>query len=180
MKSSNVLRTANERTQEFLRLLTPCDLSLNAFILALVPNWADAQDIAQEVRIAMWEQFEEFDRSKDFGTWGRAIAYYHVLAYRKRRARASAHMSEQFIETVAEQFSNAPADEDHYGALAECLGRLNTNVRDQLMQYYSGRESIRQIAERLRRSYDATRQSVLRARGWLRKCIETTLTEGPR
>lgn len=57
----------DDRTREFLRLLGQHERRLRGFILSLVPHWADAEDIAQEVRIRLWEQFDNYDPAKDFG-----------------------------------------------------------------------------------------------------------------
>ena len=58
--------TNDERTREYLRLLGQHERRLLGFILSLVPNWADADDIAQEVKIRLWEQFDKYDPAKDF------------------------------------------------------------------------------------------------------------------
>ena len=55
------------RTREYLRLLSQYEPRLRGFILTLCPNWADAEDIAQEVKLRLWEQFDEYDPAQDFG-----------------------------------------------------------------------------------------------------------------
>ena len=175
-EQENNRREADEATQEFLRLISTHDLSLRAFVMSLVPNWNDAQDLAQEVRIAVWEQFDQYDRDKDFGTWCRTIAYYKVLAFRKQSQRKHAGLSQEFLETVAEQASEATEDDEvRHRALSGCLQKLRTTARDLLMRYYGGQESIRQIADDSDQPYDATRQKVVRTRKWLKKCIEATI-----
>ena len=79
--------TNNERTREYLRLLGQHERRLRGFILSLVPNRADADDIAQEVKIRLWEQFDSYDPTKDFGVWARTIAHYQVLTYREKQSR---------------------------------------------------------------------------------------------
>ena len=59
-------QTNDERTQQYLTLLGQHEGRLLGFILSLVPNWADADDIAQEVRIRLWKQFDGYDPAKDF------------------------------------------------------------------------------------------------------------------
>ena len=65
-----VRRQATTVRREFLRLLGEHERRLRGFILALVPHWADADDIAQEVRLRLWEQFDDYDPAKDFGASG--------------------------------------------------------------------------------------------------------------
>ena len=56
------------------RLLAQYEPRLRGFILTLCPNWADAEDIAQEVKLRLWEQFDEYDPARDFGAWACTIA----------------------------------------------------------------------------------------------------------
>ena len=78
--------------QDFVRLLVEHERRLEGFILALVPNWAVAEDIAQETKLRLWEQFGQFDRNQDFGSWACTIAYYQVLSYRKSNKRSREHL----------------------------------------------------------------------------------------
>ena len=59
------------------------------FIFSLVPHWADADDVAQEVRIALWNEFDKYDPAKDFAAGPVPIAYYEVLTYRKKRRKSN-------------------------------------------------------------------------------------------
>jgi len=88
------------RTREFVRLLSLYEQELSGYIVSLVPNWADGDEIAQETKLRLWEQFERYDSAKDFGAWARTIAHFMVLAYRKRSKRTSARFSQQFIDLV--------------------------------------------------------------------------------
>ena len=167
---------AADRTGEFLRLLGRHEERTKAFIFSLVPNWADAQDIAQEVRLRLWEQFDAYDPAKEFGGWARTIAYYQVLAYRKRLHTRQVHLSAEFLETVAAAF-NADVDqfEARGSALQRCLDKLTAAKRRLLLRCYSGRETIRQVAESLGRSFDAVRKSVFRTRNQLAACVRQEL-----
>lgn len=172
----------NDRaTREYLRLLGLHERRLRGFILSLVPNWADADDIAQEVRIRLWEQFGEYDSTKDFGAWARTIAYYQVLTHRERQSRHRSLISSQFVETVAAEVAAISDELDaEQRALADCFEKLPEPKRNLLLRYYSGDRTTRQLAAELGRSFDATRQAVLRARLALRDCVEETLHEETR
>jgi hypothetical protein len=52
------------------------------FMLSLVPNWADADEILQETNIRLWDEFEKFVPRTNFAAWAVRIA------------RFSAHMAE--------------------------------------------------------------------------------------
>jgi RNA polymerase sigma-70 factor (ECF subfamily) len=166
----------SQHTHEFLRLLGIQEDRTKAFIFSLVPNWADAQDIVQEVRLRLWEQFDNYDPSKDFGAWARTIAYYQVLAYRKRSRGSQMLLSEESLELVATVFNQGV---DHFemrlNALQRCLNKLTIVKRKILLRCYNGQETVRQVAESLGQSFDAVRKSVFRTRTQLATCVKREL-----
>lgn len=180
--SDSTRRWADDSPDQFLRLLSIHEQQTQAFIFSLLHNWADAEDIAQEVRLKLWEQFDQYDSSKDFGAWARTIAYYHVLTFRKRSRRQPVLLSETALDLVAETY-NADLDrlELRTRLLQKCIDKLTESKRQLLLRCYHGRETIRQIAERVGRSFDAVQKSVLRMRHELAKCVERELEreDGP-
>jgi RNA polymerase sigma-70 factor (ECF subfamily) len=165
-----------QRTDEFLRLLGQHEERTNAFVFSLVPNWADAQDIAQDVRLRLWEQFDAYDPTKDFGAWARAIAYYLAMAHRKRLKGAHVQIGQESLELVAATFNDTVEQFEKRGNLLQrCLEKLQAAKRRLLLRCYSGRESIREVAESLGRSYDAVRKTVFRTRQQLTDCVRQEL-----
>jgi RNA polymerase sigma-70 factor (ECF subfamily) len=179
MTSSTSPVPPDDRTREFLRLLGEHEQRLGAFIYSLSPNWADAQDIAQELRLRLWDQFAEYDPTKDFGVWARTIARYLVLAHREHQSRRRHNsLSTESIEAVADQFdSQSDHLEARRRALESCLEALADHTRALVMRVYAGGETLHQVAEATGKTYAATRKAVLRIRGALGRCIEQTLKE---
>lgn len=170
------MNDATQRTGEFLRLLGVHEERTKAFVFSMVPNWADAQDIAQEVRLRLWEQFDAYDSSKDFGAWSRTIAYYQVLAYRKRSQKRYVQLGPEFLELVAETFNAGVEQFEARGsALQRCMEKLTAVKRRLLLRCYGGGETIRQVADSLGRSFEAVRKSVFRTRSQLASCVEQEL-----
>jgi len=168
----------DQRTAEFLRLLGRHERRLKATVLALVPHWADADDIVQETRIRLWEQFSQYDPSKDFGAWACTIAYYQVLSYREKRSRLPAALSPEFLAAVAEQLASTGEEtEDRVRALAHCLQKLDGAKRTLLQLYYARRMTMREVANRVGRTLDSVKHSIIRSRLSLADCIEKTLKE---
>jgi len=166
----------DEQARRFITLLGAHDRRLFSYILALVPNYADAEEIAQQVRLRLWQQFDQYDPDKDFGAWARTIAYYLILADRKDTTRKRMQFSTETIEAIAERVGIASDQmDDRRWALQECLGRLSESKRQLLMLYYSSEDSLREIAEQLGRSFEAVRRSLLRTRIALADCITRAL-----
>jgi RNA polymerase sigma-70 factor (ECF subfamily) len=164
------------RTREYLRLLTQYEPRLRGFILTLCPNWADAEDIAQEVKLRLWEQFDEYDPAKDFGVWACTVARYQVRTHRKTQSRRRHVISLETLEMVAEEMA-AMSETLDVGrqALADCFEKLPEGKRQLLISYYSGKETMRELAARLGQTFDATRHTIVRTRIALRKCVENAL-----
>ncbi len=169
---------SDQRTKEFLGYLSQNEPKLRAFVLAMVPRWTEAQDIIQEVQLRLWEQFDEFDRSRDFGAWARTIAYYFVLTLRKRETRQRAKLSDQVLEQVTVKAADVLAQSDaRHFALLKCLEKLHQSKREMVVRYYAGKETLRELAAALGRSFDSVRQIVLRTRKRLAECVAETLRQ---
>lgn len=160
--------------QDFLRLLVRHERQLEGFILALVPDWSAADDIAQETKLRLWEQFERFDAAQDFGAWARTIAYYQVLSYRNQSKRLrESPFTEQFLQTLAQDETNRRERVQlRERLLATCVDKLSEKSRSLLQLVYAGKETIRQIAKRLNRGESATYKAVQTIRLAIHKCVE--------
>jgi RNA polymerase sigma-70 factor (ECF subfamily) len=165
------------KTEQFLRLLGAHERSLFAYVYALAPNWQDAEEVMQRVRIRIWQQFDQYDAEKPFDAWARAIAYYLVLAYRKEKSRQREFFTEAILEAVSNQFNvhleNADARRD---ALLRCVEKLDGRRRDLVIAYYSSaRNTSETIATKLSMTPNALRQSMYRIRKILLDCVTRTI-----
>lgn len=170
---------SDARATEYLRLLGQHERRLGGFILSLVPNWADADDIAQEVKIRLWEQFDSYDPTKDFGAWARTIAYYQVLTHRETHRRRHELVDSAILDALIKETSKLSKKLDAgQEALEDCFEKLPLEKQELLLTYYSGERTTREIADELGRTFDATRQAILRTRMALSDCIEKTMRQG--
>src|SRR6266508_2218769 len=76
------------RSKLFLRLFLQNERRLYAYILTLLPNRADADDVLQEASLVMWDKFNERQPPDDFAAWGCRIAYFKVLDFCKKSQRS--------------------------------------------------------------------------------------------
>lgn len=165
----------NLRNRRFVELLGQHEQQLNAFVLALVPNWSEADEIVQQTRIRLWEQFDDYDTQKDFGAWARSIAYYQVLTFRKQSGRRASMLSAEALEKLSIEADRVGDLSPRQVALAECLGRLSTAQQELLARCYGSDESLQQLAHGLGRSFNAVRQTLFRLRKTLYRCVEQRL-----
>ncbi len=163
---------AIDRNRCFIELLGKSERQLNAFVLALVPNWPDADEIVQQTRIRLWDQFERYDPALDFHAWARSIAYYQVLTYRKQAGRRHSPLSDAVLDRLAAEAVDVDELASRKDDLIECLKKLSPSQRALLAQCYGGDASIREVSERLGRSFTGVRQSLFRLRQLLYRCIQ--------
>ena len=168
----------NDRTEEFLRLLSQHDHALYAYIFALSHHRADADDLAQETRIRLWQQFDKYEPGTDFGAWARSIAYYQVLTHREKASRSRLQFGLAFYESVAaEVAARSDLVIARQDALVRCMEKLDEPRRTLIREYYASDQSLVDFAKRLGRPYESTRKAVYRSHLLLAECIESELQQ---
>ncbi len=162
---------------QFVRLLTQNERRVYAYILSLVPNWADADEILQETNVRLWQEFARYQPGSDFGAWACTIAKYQVLTFRRRQSREQLHFSNAFIEKVADQAERTmdAVDERHH-ALSTCIEQLTDTNQDLLRECYQPGARICEVAQRFGRSVDTTYKTLYRIRKFLHNCVVHRMT----
>ena len=139
--------SANDRSDEFMRLLTEHDRGVLLFILSLVPNWADAEEIHQETNVKLWQEFGKFQSGSDFGKWARTIARYEVLTFRTRERRDWLRMSQRSLDLLTAEVEAAIDNvKPREMALTECVEQLSAFNRELVRLYYTVGRTVREIA----------------------------------
>lgn len=163
-----------KRSEQFVRLLKKNERRLNGYVLSLVHNWNDADDIVQDVAVRLWQQFDDYDPAADFGAWACRIAYYQILTHRKRLGRERMRFSEKFARIVADEIAAITAESgEDQEALRQCLDKLDSVERGLLRDYYSG-ISVAELTAKLGRSAASLYKNIAALRRALRECIERT------
>ena len=164
----------------FLRLFLQNERRLYAYVLALLPNRADADDVLQEASLVMWDKFDPENPPADFAAWGCRIAYFKVLDFCKKRqrhrARFSQAMLERIAETAAEQAGTLRLDERRE-ALAYCLEKLSPRDRDLLARRFAEGATTQSTAAQVGRSVDAVYKALARIRQALLECVSRALAK---
>lgn len=163
---------AGPRMDAFVRLLGQNQRRIVMYVMSLVPNWTDAEEIVQETNLVLWREFGQFELGTNFAAWACKVAFHQVLAWRKKRQRDRLQFSPAFLEAVAAETS-ALSDvlEERSAALAGCIEKLPAAQRDLLRLRYSEGQGIEAIAERLDRTTEAVYRALSRIRHALHECV---------
>src|SRR5215468_5020000 len=119
--------TVTNKARLFLRLFLQNQRRIYAYVLTLLPNRADADDVFQEASLVLWDKFDHAAPPDDFAAWGCRIAYFKVLDFRKRKQRGRVLFSQQMLERVAEtalEQADALQLDERREALSGCLAKL--------------------------------------------------------
>jgi len=168
------------KNRQFLRLFLQNQRSLYAYVLTLLPNRADADDVLQETSLIMWDKFDADGPPSDFLAWGRRIAYHKVLDFYKKTQRVRAHLSRIFVERIAQSTSTeaeALRQEERRTALAACIEKLPPRDRDLLNRRFAEGATTISTSEQLGRSVDAVYKALAKLRQSLFDCVQKSLAK---
>jgi RNA polymerase sigma-70 factor, ECF subfamily len=151
---------------------------VDAFISAAVRNHADAQDILQDVAVAVLDSKSTPPPGAhgEFTAWTLGIARHKIADYFRRMKRLQVTMGDQVLQVVADAFAAGPevwTAESH--ALELCLAHVKGDARQLLELRYRDGHSPQEMAGKLGRTAEAIRAALLRVRRSLRECIERRL-----
>jgi RNA polymerase sigma-70 factor (ECF subfamily) len=167
-----------QRMDAFVRLLGQNQRRIFLYVMGLVPNWTDAEEIIQETNLILWREFDRFQQGTNFAAWACKVAFHQVLAFRKRKQRDRLEFSPAFLEAVgAEAAADADFLEERSQALSGCIGKLPEAHRDMLQLRYTEGLTVDAIAAKLDRSVEAVYRALSRIRQSVHQCVTRTLTQ---
>jgi RNA polymerase sigma-70 factor (ECF subfamily) len=168
-----------ERMDLFVQLLGQNQRRLYLYVVSMVPNRTEAEEILQETNLVLWREFGRFQPGTHFAAWACKVAFHQVLAWRKRKQRDRLQFSEAFLEAVGEE-ANTAADllEERSRALAGCIDRLPASHRDLIRWRYSDGLSIEEVSRQAGRTVEAVYRALSRIRQTLYDCVTHSLTQG--
>lgn len=168
----------DDRDDRLTALITDHQRCLYLYICSLVHRTDDATDVLQETNLALWRDAHKSLEAIDFRPWAYRVAYYQVLAYRKRRSRDRLHFDESLLQQLAKESQTPVGQADAYQeALRSCSRKLPPQKRRMLTMRYTSALSLQAIAQQLGSSVTAVTQSLRRTRIALLNCIREVLVD---
>ncbi len=153
--------------------------ALMGFIMVLVRDPDDAEDIFQEVWIALASALERGEEIENPGKWCRGVARNLALKHWRDERRSRVIPNSDWIDRFDLAFSEQEARAEYWSArqeaLKRCLESLPECARDLLSLRYERGLSMAALAERLTRSVTAVTKSLSRIRALLGECVERSL-----
>jgi RNA polymerase sigma-70 factor, ECF subfamily len=161
----------------FTEQLVAVQRRLYAYILTLVPNLYDAEDVFQETNVTLLRSRDQFTSGTEFGAWACRVAYFQILTLRKKRQRERGRLlfaDEELLQILAgeadEQWINR--EDSMLAWLERCMAELTLSRRELLKLRYRDNLSSKQIAVDMGHTDTAVRRTLFRIRTQLLSCLQ--------
>ncbi len=136
-----------QQDEHFLRLLMGNQDKIYAFILSMIHNSNDADDVMQDTITFMWRNFNDYTPGSSFIAWGISVARNLVLKYFEKSRHSKLSFSPDIgrkIELLTTQ--KLESHENRYDALQNCLKKISTQSFELLKMRYVKKKSTKNIA----------------------------------
>jgi RNA polymerase sigma-70 factor (ECF subfamily) len=163
--------------EQFVRLFSSVQRRLYVFIIRLVPDSAEAEDILQETSLLLWEKFGEFEPETNFFAWARAVAQNKLLNYHSKRRHRAVVLDPAAIELLLNEPNSCGRAEDdaRREALSVCVEKLGEADRRLIQRRYEPGVSVQALAGELHRTPNALSKALGRIRATLLECVRRSI-----
>lgn len=163
-----------EKLDLFVRLLSRYQGQIYSYILSVVGNYSDADDILQDTSTKLWDLFDRYEPGTDFLKWSLSVAYYRVLEYRKKAKRCNKTIyTDDFFNDLSD---SAPkylsSTREYLEKLKGCIEKLVPNDKSLIAMRYYKSIPAREIASRIDKPIRSVYSALARIQHLLLNCIK--------
>jgi RNA polymerase sigma-70 factor, ECF subfamily len=165
-----------DQSELFVQLVTQYQQRVHLFILSLVTNRADAEEILQETNLVLWRKFAEFRPGSDFRAWAFQVAYNKVKSFQERHGRDRLRFGTEVTDRLAAIATSTPDSVPaELEALDVCKRQLSQQDRDLIERRYQPGATTASVAAEVGRSVAAVYKAVVRIRRALYECVQRAI-----
>jgi RNA polymerase sigma-70 factor (ECF subfamily) len=149
---------------------------IHAYILMMVHDYHNAEDLMQETAIILWQKFDEYKPGTSFAAWGMHVARNVVFNYRRKYGKRSQLFNDnmcQILEGYAQESARELSAIEE--SLRECIKKLKPADQNLIKLRYEQRISVQNIATQVKRSADSLYHSFSRIYAVLKQCVSQQL-----
>jgi RNA polymerase sigma factor (sigma-70 family) len=188
IKNVELTRAGDEHA--FARLIDSTSATVTSIALAIVRDIDNAQDVAQQVYIKVWEQIKTLNNAASFLPWLRQTTRntaFNFLRDNKVSRTVSGEAAEQRLNEYCDLGQNQDEilQRSQQGEIISCfVDALPTEDREVILLFYREGESSKRVAELLNLSEASVRKKLSRTRAKLKssmlsKCGDLLLATAP-
>ncbi len=162
---------------DFVLLFTKDARWIFSYILMLVPNKVDAEEVFQETSLTLWQKFSEFIPDSNFRAWAIKVAHYKVLHYRAKRKSSPLLLDDTVLEAIhGTAATMTDRLDDLHWALEKCRSKLSDDDRNMLDRRYEPNATTKTVADELGRSPRSIYRTLDRIHQVLYECIRQEMS----
>jgi RNA polymerase sigma-70 factor (ECF subfamily) len=175
---SGMDESKSDQNPEFVLLLNAAHRPLLAYLVSLLGNRHDAEDVLQRASLTMWQRFSMFEPGTNFTAWACTVAFYEAKNFQRVSNRSRLHFREELLQTLAdERVADLDNLDGRLDALDHCIAKLDELPRQLVQAAYFGDGSIAELANRLRRAPQTLYNKLNLIRRTLAECVALRLAE---
>ena len=156
---------------DFSRKLTALQRSLYAYILTLLPNRTDAEDVLQDTNLILCRKASEYDPKGHFQGWAFQIARYQVMAHITKSKRSRLQFSNEIIEALAAEELDTKRVALNQKALQLCYDLLPDHMKRIARLRFREDSQLKDIAKKVGRPLGSVSATLHRIRINLMECV---------
>ncbi len=168
---------ADER-EDVLELFARYQRNLYLYVLTMIPNRADAEDVLQNTNVVVWQKLDQYRPNTDFRAWVFRICYFEIRKFQGRSRTEGVFFRSELLDELSDEYRRR---EDMLSlrveALPDCVALLPVDDRDLLDAVYGRGIDVASLSEQLGRKPTSVYRSLRRIRDWLHDCIERHIRE---
>jgi RNA polymerase sigma-70 factor (ECF subfamily) len=156
--------------EEFTGLFLQSEREVYRYVMSIVPNMADAQDVVQETAVALWRKRELYDSDQPFTPWACRFALNEAREFIRRKSKLNAFMTDDLAELICKKKSTEQSKHKQSDLLG-CVAKLEPQHKSLIEKYYFKQVNIEKISGTSGRSAEALYKSLQRIRRQLLACM---------
>jgi len=169
---------APDRQEEFIRLLGGAHGLLLRYVLSLVGNRHDAEDVVQRAGLTMWRRFASFEPGSDFIAWATTVAFYEVRNFQRAGGRSRLTFDDELLRLLAaERAIHIREAHPRQEALDACLEKLDGAARRLIDAIYLEGAEVASLAARQGQAVQTIYNRLGAIRRGLADCVRRRMAE---
>ena len=150
---------------------------LFGYLLAFVRDYHAAEDLFQELGLAIVSESQKGTHPDSFMAWARSLARHRAIDYFRRQARRQEgqqnmqRLGEALDRAFDENPVSAEESQERLRHLRECLKRLGQRAREIVDLRYRKHLTLREIAAAVSWQEDSVKVALAKARRALAECV---------
>jgi RNA polymerase sigma-70 factor (ECF subfamily) len=169
---------SSKRQEEFVALLNGAHALLLRYVMSLVGNRHDAEDVLQRASVAMWRRFGTFEPGTDFIAWATTVAFYEVRNFQRVTGRSRLAFDDELMQTLAaERAVQVRQWSARAEALEVCVEKLDPASRELVEAIYTQGQAVDVVARQQGRAAQTMYNKLNFIRRALAECVQRRMAE---